>query len=72
MLSLVEAIRNTNLSQKLLLCIEDLTGFTVEDSSATSASEMANRYEGHVHAWRIQNILQENLRLGVAIWEIYV
>ena len=42
MLSLVETIRNTNLPQKLLLCIEDLTGFTIEDSVATSASETAN------------------------------
>ena len=71
MLSLVETIRNTNLPQKLLLCIEDLTGFTVKDSSATSASEMANRYEGHAHAQCIQNILQEDSRLGVAVWEIY-
>ena len=71
MLSLVETIRNTNLSQKLLLCIEDLAGFTIEDSSATSASETANRYEGHAHARCIQNILQEDLRPGVAVWEIY-
>ena len=71
MLSLVETIRNTNLSQKLLLCIEDLAGFTVKDSSATSTSETANRYKGHTHARCIQNILQEDLRLGVAVWEIY-
>ena len=71
MLSLVETIRNTNLPQKLLLCIEDLTGFTVEDSSATGTSETANQYEGHMHAWCIQNVLQEDSRPGVAIWEIY-
>ena len=71
MLSLVETVCNTNLPQKLLLCIEDLTGFTVENSSATGTSEMANRYEGHVHAWCVQNVLQEDLRPGVAVWEIY-
>ena len=42
MLSLIETICNTDLPQKLLLCIEDLTGFTIEDSSATSTSETAN------------------------------
>ena len=39
MLGFVKAVHDTNLPQKLMLCIENLASFSVKDSSTTGASK---------------------------------
>ena len=53
-----------------MLHIEDLAGFSIEDSSTTSTSKTTDRYEGYTHTQHIQYIFQEDTRLDVPIQEV--